>query len=170
MERSNSLPHSTMYNMATNLASPGRISQSLIGSTPYERVMGHAPHVLEPWSKLEEVFFSRSVLPADLLEQVRRTLALGHGCEYCMAKGGPPEPKHEAMRTSLAVGLAQLFAADHREIDEVQLNIIREHFSEPELVELVAFMGFMWAGGTFVKVFGIQPIQASEAAAPGTAT
>lgn len=141
------------------LSTMARISPSSIGATPYERVMGHAPHVLEQWTKLEDVFFSRSVLPADLLEQVRRTLALGHGCEYCMTKGGPPELKHEAMRTSLAVGLAQLFAADHRDIDEAQLAIMREHFSEPELVELIAFMGFMWAGGTFGKVFGIQPIQ-----------
>lgn len=130
--------------------------------------MGHAPHVLEPWTRLEEVFFTRSALPADLLEQVRRTLALGHGCEYCMAKGGPPESVHEVFRTSLAVRLAQLFAADHRDIDETQLNLMREHFSEPELVELVAFIGFMWAGGTFGKIFGIQAIQSPEAAAPAT--
>ncbi|MEJ6006951.1 hypothetical protein WG899_15470 [Paucibacter sp. AS339] len=70
------------------------------------------------------------------------------------------------MRTSLAVGLAQLFAADHREINEAQINIMREHFSEPELVELIAFMGFMWAGGTFGKIFDIQPTQGSEALAP----
>jgi len=146
-----------------------RISPSSIGTTPYERVMGHAPHVLEPWSRLEEVFFRRTLLPADLLEQVRRTLALGHGCEYCMAKGGPPESRHQAMRTSLAVGLAQLFAADHREIDETQLKVMREHFSEPELVELVAFMGFMWAGGTFGKVFGIAPVDAPDPSMPQTA-
>ncbi|MDO9195155.1 hypothetical protein [Rhodoferax sp.] len=85
-------------------------------------------------------------------------------------KGGPPESMHEALRTSLAVGLAQLFAADHRDIDETQLNVMREHFSEPELVELVAFMGFMWAGGTFGKVFGIQPIESPETSIPRTAT
>lgn len=130
--------------------------------------MGHAPHVLEPWAKLEEVFFTNSILPAELLEQVRRTLALGHGCEYCMAKGGPPESMHEAMRTSLAVGFAQLFAADHRGIDETQISIMREHFSESEFVELVAFMGFMWAGGTFGKVLGIQPTRVPEAIAPAT--
>jgi len=75
-----------------------RISQSPVGQTPYEKVMGHAPHILAPWSALEEAFFSRSVLPAELLEQVRRALALGHGCEYCMAKGGPPDTKHETQR------------------------------------------------------------------------
>lgn len=119
--------------------------------------MGHAPHVLAPWTALEETFFKRSVLPAALLEQVRRTLAGAHGCAYCQAKGGPPSLTQEEFRTSLAVGLAQVYAADHAGIDARMLETLREHFSDEELVELVAFMGFMWAGGTFGKVFGIQP-------------
>jgi alkylhydroperoxidase family enzyme len=118
--------------------------------------MGHAPLVLESWSRLEEVFFRRSILPAQLLEQVRRTLALGHGCAYCQAKAGPPDKCQAEFRTSLAVGLAQVFATDHKGIDERMLQTMREHFSEPELVELVAFMSFMWAGGTFGNVLGIQ--------------
>jgi hypothetical protein len=72
-----------------------------------------------------------------------------------MTRGGPPDAIHEALRTSLAVGLAQVFTADHRAIDERQLDFMREYFTEPELVELIAFMGFMWAGGTFGKVFDI---------------
>jgi alkylhydroperoxidase family enzyme len=96
-------------------------------------------------------------LPASLLEQVRRTLALGHGCEYCLAKAGPPAPRHDELRTSLAVGLAQVFAADHKGITEPMLATMREHFSEAELVELVAFMGFMWAGGSFGRVLGVKP-------------
>ncbi len=133
------------------------IPPSETGTTNYERVMGHAPHILAPWSALEETFFKRSVLPQPLLEQVRRTLAGAHGCEYCQAKGGPPMLTQTEFRTSLAVGLAQVYAADHAGIDARMLATLREHFSDEELVELVAFMGFMWAGGTFGKVFGIQP-------------
>ena len=121
--------------------------------------MGHAPHILEPWSKLEEVFFSHSILPAALLEQVRRTLAFGHGCEYCQAKSGPPDRAQQDLRTSLAVGLAQVFASDHKGIDESMLSTLKEHFTPAELVELVAFMGFMWAGGTFGHIFGITPLE-----------
>lgn len=136
---------------------PAHIPLSDVGSTNYERVMGHAPHVLEPWSALEQVFFERSVLPRELLEQVRRTLALGHGCEYCQAKAGPPDDQHATLRTSLAVALAQLFAADHRSVGKPQIEVLSEAFSTAELVELVAFISFMWAGGTFGKVLGIQP-------------
>jgi alkylhydroperoxidase family enzyme len=119
--------------------------------------MGHAPHVLASWSALEDAFFNQSVLNKELLEQVRRTLAESHGCEYCQAKGGPPSPTQTEFKTSLAVGLAQVYASDHAGIDEKMLNVLREHFTDEELVELVAFMGFMLAGGTFGKVFGIKP-------------
>jgi alkylhydroperoxidase family enzyme len=133
------------------------IPLSSVGSTNYERVMGHAPHVLEPWSALEKAFFERAILPKELLEQVRRTLALGHGCEYCQAKAGPPDDHHEALRTSLAVSLAATFAADHKAIGKPQLDVLSESFSAAELVELAAFISFMWAGGTFGRIFGIQP-------------
>ena len=96
-------------------------------------------------------------MPKDLLEQVRRTLTLGHGCAYCQAKSGPPDDRHVALRTSLAVALAQAFAVDHKAIVKPQIDVLRETFSDAELVELVAFISFMWAGGTFGKVLGIQP-------------
>jgi alkylhydroperoxidase family enzyme len=144
---------------------PARIPLSDVGSTNYERVMGHAPHILEPWSRLEEAFFARSLLPASLLEQVRRTLTLGHGCAYCQAKAGPPDAKQEDFRTSLAVGLAQIYSGDHKGIDQAMLDLMREHFSDAELVELVAFLGFMWAGGSFGQILGIQPAGISAQAA-----
>jgi alkylhydroperoxidase family enzyme len=132
------------------------IPLSPVGTTNYERVMGHAPHVLEPWSRLEQTFSLHSLLPADLLEQVRRTLALGHGCDYCQAKAGPPERSHQALRTSLAVAFAESFATDHKAIEASQIQTLRGYFSDAELVELVAFVSFMWAGGTFGKVLGVQ--------------
>ncbi len=140
-----------------------RIPLSSVGASPMERVMGHAPHVLEPWLQLEKTFFRRALLPADLLEQVRRTLAQQHGCQYCQAKGGPPERSHEAVRTSVAVGFAQLFALDHRSIEQAQIDALRRHFSDAEVVELIAFMGFMWAGGVFGAMLGVQPREAYEA-------
>jgi alkylhydroperoxidase family enzyme len=133
------------------------IPLSSTGSTIYERVMGHAPHVLASWSALENTFFARSILSPELLEQVRRTLASGHGCEYCLAKAGPPSRTHNELRTSLATWYAEAFAKDHKAIEPSQISVLREHFTDAELVELIAFVSFMWAGGTFGKVLGIQP-------------
>lgn len=47
------------------------------------------------------------------------------------------------------------FTTDHRAIDDRQVDVMPEHFAEPELVALIAFMGFMRAGGTFAKVFDV---------------
>src|SRR5213592_728059 len=66
-----------------------RIAPSNTGRTPMERLMGHAPHILGPWTKLEDAFFASKTFSPALLEQVRRTLALSTGCRYCQAKGGP---------------------------------------------------------------------------------
>lgn len=133
------------------------IPPSLSGGSPLEKVMGHAPHILLPWLQLESAFFSQSLLSQDLLEQVRRTLARQHGCLYCQAKGGPPDISHEDLKISLAVGLAELFAIDHKSIGERQLDELRRCFTNAELVELVAFMGFMWAGGAFGAIMGVKP-------------
>ncbi|WP_124454810.1 carboxymuconolactone decarboxylase family protein [Paucibacter sp. KBW04] len=141
------------------------IPPSTLGRTAYERVMGHAPHVLGPWTQLEQVFASQTLLPADLLEQVRRVLAQGHGCAYCQAKGGAVDPLFAAnalvaedRRATLVLELARQFAQDHRRIEPALLSQLREHdCSAAELVELIACMSFMWAGGMFGRVLGIQP-------------
>ena len=93
-----------------------RIPLSAVGSTPLERVMGHAPHALTPWLQLEDAFYSR-----------------------------------------------QLFAQDHKGISESQLAVMKQHFTDAELVELVSFMGFMWATGTFGSVLGVKAKSAYDA-------
>jgi alkylhydroperoxidase family enzyme len=134
------------------------IQNSGVGDTPYEKIPGHAPHILEPWNRLEEVFFRKSVLPASLLEQVRKVLAQEHGCVYCQSKSGPPG-REDAVRTSMAIGLAQLYASGHKSIEPAHLAALRQHFSETEIVELVSFICFMWAGGAFGRIFGVQPLR-----------
>ncbi len=136
-----------------------RIPLSDTGSTPWERLMGHTPNVLTHWLKLEEVFFSSRALSPELLEQVRRALAFENGCEYCMAKAGPPNANQTDFRVSLALGFAQVFGSDHKGIDSKMLSTLREHFSEKELVELIAFMAFISAEQMFGAVFGLQPAQ-----------
>ena len=149
-----------------------RIPLSNIGRSPMERLMGHAPHILAPWVQLEEAFLGSTTFPAELLEQVRRTLAFSTGCRYCQAKAGPAASTHSDPKVAAAVELAQLFALDHRAIDEATLAPFRSKFSAAELAELLAFMGFMWAGGTFGAVLGLQPRQAYESSCgveePGT--
>src|SRR5438477_12535387 len=110
-----------------------RIAPSSNGRTPMEKLMGHAPHILDPWTKLEDAFFASKTFSPALLEQVRRTLALAHGCRYCQAKGGPPDRSHADSRTAAAVELADHSAPHHRSIDDAVLARARERVAVREL-------------------------------------
>jgi len=125
-----------------------RIAPSNTGRTPMERLMGHAPHILAPWTKLEDAFFASRTFSPALLEQVRRTLALGTGCRYCQAKAGPPDRSHADSRTAAAVELAEHFARDHRGIDETVLARARDHFTDAELCDHVHGL---YVGGRHVR-------------------
>ena len=143
-----------------------RISQSNNGSSPWERLLGHTPTILERWIALENAFFSSDTFSPELCEQVRRALAFGNGCEYCMAKAGRPDEKLPDPRISLAVGFAQLFVRDHREIDEGIFSVLKTEFSDKEIAELFAYMSFICASQMFGASLDLKPRETYES--PGT--
>lgn len=59
-----------------------RISLSSNGMTPFKKLLGHNVDVLNGWVELENAFLSSTPLSPELLEQVRRASAWGHGCKY----------------------------------------------------------------------------------------
>lgn len=134
-----------------------RITQSENGSSPWERLLGHAPEILERWAELENAFFSSSTFTPEFREQVRRALAFGNGCEYCMAKAGRPDEKQSNSRISLAVGFAQLFVRNHQDIDDSSFNVLKTEFSEKEISELFAFMSFICASQMYGASLGLKP-------------
>src|SRR5260370_38214538 len=104
-----------------------RIPLSNIGRSPMERLMGHAPHILAPWVQLEEAFFDSTTFPAELLEQVRRTLAFSTGSRYCQAKAGPAASTHNDPKVASAVSLAQKLGLESRAIDAATLAPFARH-------------------------------------------
>jgi len=58
-----------------------RIALSNKGLTPYKKLLGHNRDVLNGWVALEKALFSSTPLDPELLEQVRRASAWGHGCQ-----------------------------------------------------------------------------------------
>lgn len=91
-----------------------------------------------------------------MLEQVRRTLAFGNKCAYCMAKGKPNEVKTDR-RESYATAFAELFALDHLSISEAHFDVLREVFSEAEIASLCAFISFITASQRFGAIMDLQP-------------
>lgn len=132
------------------------IELSNYGESPFEKLMGHAPSVLNQWVKLEEVFFQSKVFTSEFLEQIRRALAFKNLCQYCMLKAGPPEENPESERLAIALKFANKFAIDHTMIPKEEIQELEQYFSPNELIELIAFCSFMTASQKFGACLGLQ--------------
>ncbi len=137
-----------------------RISYSNNGNSPYEKLLGHNKEILDAWVHLENTFFTKNSLPAELLEQVRRTLAFGNQCEHCMAKGKPVNI--EDSKTSLAVDFAKAFSEDHLGISDEQFEELKDQFSDSEISELFLFISFISATQKFGAVMHLHPEKRSN--------
>jgi alkylhydroperoxidase family enzyme len=132
------------------------IELSDYGESPFEKLMGHAPQILNQWGKLEEVFFQSSTFTPEFLEQIRRALAFKNLCKYCMLKAGPPDENPESIRLSMALRFANKFAIDHASIPKEEIQEMGECFSKNELIELIAFCSFITASQKFGSCLGLQ--------------
>lgn len=46
------------------------------GTTPFEKLLGHNPSILNHWNSLEETLWTETTLDKNMLEQIRRAMAL----------------------------------------------------------------------------------------------
>ncbi|MCX7121610.1 MAG: hypothetical protein NTZ67_07570 [Gammaproteobacteria bacterium] len=133
------------------------VSFSKYGLTPFEKLMGHKPEILNKWNELESVFFHSNQFDAEFLEQIRRALAFNNLCQYCMAKAGPPDKNQNSVRLSEALRFANLFAINHTSINKDEITRMKKCFTDVELVELIAFCSFISASQKFGATFGLEP-------------
>lgn len=127
----------------------------------FARILGRRPEVAEAWSAVSSTLRFSGLLPTDLKEAVRQATAGRIGCQFCATVG---EPLGEAdRRTSLAVAVAQLIAEDHASVNEKTFDVLREEFTEDEIVELIALICFVCVGAqTFGSVMGVEPATDEE--------
>ena len=124
--------------------------------------MGHRPELLQAWAQLNDAFVGPSAtLSAQLKEEVRRTLAQRTGCEFC-ASLGQSAKTHTNRRESLAVAFAQAAARDHRAISDAQVQLLSEEFTAPQIVELLMWVSFEYAGQMFGCMIGDEPASPEE--------
>jgi alkylhydroperoxidase family enzyme len=131
------------------------------------RVMARRPDILKAFGQLDAAIRFHGTLPGGLKEAVRRATAGEVGCVYCasLAQGEQERPPID-QREALAVAFARLVADDPAGITDGQFDVLREEFSEEEIVELVAFICFVAiAGQMFGAVMGLESASAEEAAA-----
>ena len=142
-----------------------RIPSSQLGDGAADRVMGHRPEVLDAWEGLRHALTGpTSTLSPELKEQVRRTLALRTGCEFCASLGRPATEQPDA-QGSLAVAFADAVADDHAAIGEAQVKLLFEEFTTPQVVELLTWIAFEYAGQMFGALIGDEPATEQQWAA-----
>jgi len=139
-----------------------RVAPSELGESTADRVMGHRPELLEAWQNLKHALLGpSSTLSPQLKEEVRRTLAQRTGCRFC-ASLGPPAEDHENRRESLAVAFANAVAYDHTAISDAQVKLLHDEFTVPQIVEMLMWISFEYAGQMFGCLIGDEPATAEE--------
>jgi alkylhydroperoxidase family enzyme len=128
------------------------------------RVLGRRPEILKAFARLDAATRFHGTLPGSLKEAVRGATAGQVGCRYCASLSGE-RPGEADRRESLAVAFAQLVAQDPAGITDAQFDVLREEFTEDEIVELVAFVCLVGvAGQMFGAVMGLEAASPAEAA------
>lgn len=135
-----------------------RIPLSDTGSLHRERLHGRAPEIPEKRIELASAFFSSQTFSKEL----RLTLVFDNWREYCVAKAGPSHETQAETRTSLAVGLAQLFVQSHQDLDEHVFAVVNQAFSEKKIAELFAFMVFLCVSQMSGALLGLKAGDAYE--------
>ena len=139
-----------------------RVPPSALGETSADRVMGHRPELLQAWENLKHALLGpSSTLSPQLKEEVRRTLAQRTGCQFC-ASLGLPAADHKTRSESLAMAFADAVASDHTTISDAQVKLLFDEFTAPQVVELLMWISFEYAGQMFGCLIGDEPATAEE--------
>jgi alkylhydroperoxidase family enzyme len=152
--------HATRHLTVTGAEIVTRISESEVGSDKAGKIMGHRPEIMQRWGELDASMRFNGLLSPDLKEEVRRSLAPGIGCVSCASLGDAAE-EHPERRESLAVAYAQLLM-DSKAIEDGTFEVLREEFTEPEIVELTCWALFMIASQGFGAVMHFEPATEAE--------
>lgn len=144
---------------------PAELEGNAVQASLLAGVLARRPDILKAFGRLDATVRFHGLLPTPLKESIRRATAEQVGCEYCRSLG-EYRPNPDDRRESLAVAFAQLIAEDANSITDAEFDVLREEFTEEEIVELVAYTCFIAiAGQLFGATMGLEPAGAEEVAA-----
>jgi alkylhydroperoxidase family enzyme len=141
---------------------PSEIYEPLFGVQAPLRVQIYAqrPEIAAKFVEFGQLMRDEHILPARLLELVRLRVAFHNQCRSCMSvrySYGVEDGLTEGLVCSLeqpeeaedltdaeraAIAYADLMATNHFGVDDQTFARLREHFSEPEIMELCFHVAF----------------------------
>jgi uncharacterized peroxidase-related enzyme len=142
------------------------------------RTVAHRPEILQTMIAHMEAVLNTGTLPTSLKELVIVRTSQMNRCEYCLAshsllakKLGYSDaqiaelPRFEASpefseREKAALRLAERLTRNERPLDDAELTALKEHFSEGEIVELMAASGLFNYFNRFNNLLAMEPTQA----------
>lgn len=115
--------------------------------------------LLETWSSLEKEFIEKAVLDAGLLEQVKRILMQKD--EMLLQTQQAVNTGFE-VRTEVAISFARLVVTDRMLVGKTHVELLKQHFSEEEIVVLCAFIHLSNASSQFRRTMNLLATPASK--------
>lgn len=151
------------------------------------RTVAHRPEILETMIAHMEAILNTGTLPTSLKELVIVRTSQMNRCEYCLAShsllakklgysdGQIAElPAFESSnsftpREKAALRLAERLTRNERPLEDAEVAGLRVHFSEGEIVELMAASGLFNYFNRFNNLLAMEPTQPGAGLEPATA-
>ena len=136
------------------------------------RVWGLRPGMGKAVQGISYAVYSQSQLPARVREAARMRIAQINDCVVCrgwripeLAEQGVTEELYEHVddpdagdyseQERLAIEFAERFALNHRSLDDAFFVRLREHFTDPEILDLTICVGNWLAFGRLTMVLDL---------------
>jgi alkylhydroperoxidase family enzyme len=122
----------------------------------FRKIMAMRPEIAKSWNALDETMRFTGVLDPALKEEVRKNVAQISGCLFC-ASLGEPLAAYDDPRWAAAAAYARSMAADPKAVSDQEWEEIEKHFTTEEIVELNAWIAFMYASEMVGAVLKLDP-------------
>lgn len=140
------------------------------------RAFAHRPPILEAEDDWTNALMHDGVLERSLKELVATTVSAVNECVYCEYSHAYQAATHGATPTALAacrvpdgalrdltpteeaaISFTRTAAADMHQVGQADIDALREHYTDEEIVELVLVIASFQLYNTFVTLLGLEP-------------
>ncbi len=137
----------------------------VLSSTVLPRIWARRPELAHAQIALQSRFYDSAILPGRLLELVRLRIAGLNQCQACQTSRKSDDVTEDDVACladddarftpaeRAALSFATALATDHLSIDSDEIDALRAHFTDDQVVELGMFAALMVGSGRLAYAF-----------------